>query len=319
MFKRTEVVSLKLRRMVAAQISGYAGRGVELKEVGMPKMAANQVLIRVRAAGVNPIDWKIKEGYSKLPVPATLGVDVSGVIEEVGEDVEGFGVGDEVFGMIPAAGEGSFAEFAKAEEGFIALKPKTLTFTEAAAIPLTGLSAWQVLFDQAKLASGQRILIHGGGGGIGSFAVQLAKNIGATVATTVSTSKVGYAKGLGADLVIDYTREKFEDKVKGYDVVFDTVGGDTYLRSYSVLRRGGVIVSMLEMPNEELMKKYSVVAKNQFTRPNSGQMAELARLADEGILRVNVSRTFPLGEANSALEYLKNQHPMGKVVISVAE
>jgi len=309
--------------MKAVQINQYGDNSViEVNEkTAKPEVSTGKVLVEVHAASVNPVDWKIREGYLKemmpLEFPATLGVDFSGVVAEVGESVSEFKPGDEVYGMASAMAGGSFAEFVIVPSTSLALKPKSVSYSDAAAIPLTGLSALQVLKDQMNISSGQKVLIHGGAGGIGTLAIQIAKQLGAEVATTASKEDIGYVKELGADMVIDYENEKFEDMVKDYDAVLDTVGGETYQRSFQVLKKGGVIVSMLEQPNEKLMKQYEVEAKSQFTQPNSAQLAELATLVDEGKMKIKVDRAFPLTEGKEAFDYLQNNHHRGKVVITV--
>lgn len=309
--------------MKAVQISQYGDNSViEVNEkTAKPEVSAGKVLVEVHAASVNPVDWKIREGYLKemmpLEFPATLGVDFSGVVAEVGESVSEFKPGDEVYGMASAMTGGSFAEFVIIPFASLALKPKSVSHSDAAAVPLTGLSALQVLKDQMNISSGQKVLIHGGAGGIGMLAIQIAKQLGAEVATTASKEDSDFVKELGADMVIDYENEKFEDVIKDYDAVLDTVGGETYQRSFQVLKKGGVIVSMLEQPNEKLMKQYEVEAKSQFTQPNSAQLAELATLVDEGKVKIKIDRAFPLAEGKEAFDYLQNSHHRGKVVITV--
>ena len=309
--------------MKAVQINQYGDNSViEVnEEAARPEVSAGKVLVEVHEASVNPVDWKIREGYLKemipLEFPATLGVDFSGVVTEVDESDSEFKPGDEVYGMASAMTGGSFAEFVIVPSASLALKPKSVSHSEAAAIPLTGLSALQVLKDQMNISSGQKVFIHGGAGGIGTLAIQIAKQLGAEVTTTASKEDTDYVKELGADTVIDYENEKFEDMAKDYDAVFDTIGGDTYQRSFQVLKKGGIIVSMLEEPNEKLMKQYEVASKAQFTQPNSAQLAELATLVDEGKMKIKVDRTFPLAEVKEALDYLQNSHHRGKVVITV--
>ena len=309
--------------MKAVQINQYGDNSViEVnEEAARPEVSAGKVLVEVHEASVNPVDWKIREGYLKemipLEFPATLGVDFSGVVTEVDESDSEFKPGDEVYGMASAMTGGSFAEFVIVPSASLALKPKSVSHSEAAAIPLTGLSALQVLKDQMNISSGQKVFIHGGAGGIGTLAIQIAKQLGAEVTTTASKEDTDYVKELGADTVIDYENEKFEDMAKDYDAVFDTIGGDTYQRSFQVLKKGGIIVSMLEEPNEKLMKQYEVASKAQFTQPNNAQLAELATLVDEGKMKIKVDRTFPLAEVKEALDYLQNSHHRGKVVITV--
>ena len=311
--------------MKAVQINQYGDNSViEInEEAAKPEVSAGKVLVEIYTASVNPADWKIREGYLKemlqLEFPAILGVDFSGVVAEVGESVSEFKPGDEVYGMANPMTGGSFAEFVVVPSASLALKPKSVSHSDAAAIPLTGLSALQVLKDQMNISSGQKVLIHGGAGGIGALAIQIAKQLGAEVTTTASKEDSNLVKELGADIVIDYKNEKFEDIAKEYDAVFDTIGGETYERSFQVLKKGGVVVSMVEQPNEELMKQYEVEAKAQFTQPNSAQLAELATLVDEGKMKIKIDRAFPLAEIKEALDYLQNSHHQGKVLITVKQ
>jgi alcohol dehydrogenase len=311
-------------------MKGYGSS--EVVEINQNAAAPNdpsdeKVLVKVKAAGVNPIDWKIREGYMQqmipLQFPSTLGMDFSGTIEKVGAGVSGFNVGDdEVYGQasVTRGGSGAFAEIALANADSIAHKPKSLNHQEAAGLPLVGVSAWQALVETIGLTDGQKkILIHGGAGGIGSIAIQLAKRLGAYVATTVSTNDKQFVKELGADEVIDYKTQTFEDLLPhDYDAVFDTVGGETYKRSFEVLKRGsGMIVSMLEQPNQQLMEQFGVKAIFQFTQVNRERLTKLAQWVDQNNIRVNVDRTFPLEEAGKALDYQKDVHPRGKVVLAI--
>jgi NADPH:quinone reductase-like Zn-dependent oxidoreductase len=310
-------------------MKGYGSS--EVVEINQNAAAPNdpsdgKVLVKVKAAGVNPIDWKIREGYMQqmipLQFPSTLGMDFSGTIEKVGAGVSGFNVGDEVYGQasVTRGGSGAFAEIALANADSIAHKPKSLNHQEAAGLPLVGVSAWQALVETIGLTDGQKkILIHGGAGGIGSIAIQLAERLGAYVATTASTNDKQFVKELGADEVIDYKTQTFEDLLPhDYDAVFDTVGGETYKRSFEVLKRGiGKIVSMLEQPNQQLMEQFGVKAIFQFTQVNREQLTKLAQWVDQNNIRVNVDRTFPLEEAGKALDYQKDVHLRGKVVLAI--
>lgn len=310
-------------------MKGYGSS--EVVEINQNAAAPNdpsdgKVLVEVKAAGVNPIDWKIREGYMQqmiaLQFPSTLGMDFSGTIEKVGAGVSGFNVGDEVYGQasVTRGGSGAFAEIALANADSIAHKPKSLNHQEAAGLPLVGVSAWQALVETIGLTDGQKkILIHGGAGGIGSIAIQLAKRLGAYVATTASTNDKQFVKELGADEVIDYKTQTFEDLLPhDYDAVFDTVAGETYKRSFEVLKRGsGMIVSMLEQPNQQLMEQFGVKAIFQSTQVNRERLTKLAQWVDQNNIRINVDRTFPLEEAGKALDYQKDVHPRGKVVLAI--
>lgn len=312
--------------MKAAQINKYGGNEVvEINEdLPEPAVSRGRLLIEVHAAGVNPVDWKIREGYmSQMPLkfPATLGGDFSGIVTEVGKGVPGFKKGDDIYGQasIIRDGSGSFAELASADANTTAHKPKNISHVEAAALPLTGVSAWQALVDHIGLSRGKKILIHGGAGGIGSIAIQLARHLGAYVASTVSAKDMQYVKKLGADEVVDYKNQSFEDILHNYDAVYDTVGGETYKRSFKVLNRGGMIVSMLEQPDPDLMEKYGVKAIGQFTQINSERLSRLAELVDKRVIKVHVERTFPLEQAADALDFQQNGHPRGKVVLKIRE
>ena len=316
--------------MKSIQIRGYGGYDVvEVKKTAsLPNISSGKVLVSVKASGVNPVDWKIREGYMQqliqLQFPSTLGMDFSGVVEQIGE-VNGdapvdFKQGDEVYGQasISSGGSGAFAELAMANKDSIAHKPKTLNHIEAAGLPLVGVSAWQALVENIRLSKDQKILIHGGAGGIGSIAVQLAKHLGAYVATTVSTNNKQFVQELGADQIVDYKKENFEDILQDYDAVFDTVGGETNKRSFRVLKKGGgIIVSTLEQPNTELMSQYGIKAVFLFSQVNKQRLTELAQWVDKNNIKVNIAKTFPLDEASNALDYQKGGHPRGKVVLTV--
>jgi alcohol dehydrogenase len=311
--------------MKSVQIKKYGSSEViEINQsVPEPIVSVGKVLVVVKAAGVNPIDWKIREGYMQqkiqLQFPSTLGMDLSGVIKQVGEGVSAFKQGEDVYGQasVVTGGSGAFAEMALANADSIAHKPTNLSYAEAAALPLVGVSAWQALGENIALSKDQKILIHGGAGGIGSIAIQLAKYLGAYITTTVSTNDKQFVQELGANQVIDYKTQNFEDVLNDYDAVFDTIGGETYRRSFKVLKKGGIIVSMLEQPNSELMNQYGVKAIFQFTQVNRDRLNKLAEWVDQYNIKVNVEKTFPLDKAGNALDYLKDIHPRGKVVLTV--
>jgi NADPH:quinone reductase-like Zn-dependent oxidoreductase len=313
--------------MKSAQINKYGSSEViEINQSTFePTVSSGKVLVIIKAAGVNPADWKIREGglqqIISLQFPSTLGMDFSGVIKQVGEGIShsDFKQGDDVYGQagVISGGSGAFAEMALANTESIVHKPKRLSHAEAAGLPLVGVSAWKALIENIGLSKDQKILIHGGAGGIGSIAIQLAKYLGATVATTISTNDKQFVQELGADQVIDYKTQNFEDILHDYDAVFDTVGGETYRRSFKVLKKGGVIVSMLEQPNPELMNQYGVKAIFQFTQADRERLTKLAQWVDQNNIRVNVEKTFSLDEAGKALDYQKDVHPRGKVVLAM--
>ena len=318
--------------MKSARIKGY-GSTSDVIEIDQNTTAPNdpsegKVLVKVKAAGVNPTDWKISEGYMQqimpLEFPATLGWDFSGIVEKAGAGVSDIKQGDEVYGQssVVMGGSGTFAEMALANADNIARKPITLSHEEAAGLPTVGVSAWQALVDVIGLSKGQKILIHGGAGGVGSIAIPLAKYIGAYVATTVSGKDKQFVKEeLGADEIIDYKTQTFEDVLSShdYDAVLDTVGGETYSRSFKILKRGGtgIIVSTLEQPNQELMEKFGVKAIFVFSQVNRERLTKLAQWVDQNNVRVNVDKMFPLDDAAKALEYQKDGHPRGKVVLAI--
>jgi alcohol dehydrogenase len=314
--------------MKSIQIKRYGSSDVvEINNTAIvPGLSSGKILVEIKASGVNPVDWKIREGYMQqivpLQFPSTLGMDFSGVITERGESVPSdFRQGDEMYGQasVLRGGSGAFAELALVDKDSTAHKPKTLNHIEAAALPLVGVSAWQALVENIGLSKDKKVLIHGGAGGIGSIAIQLSKYLGAYVATTVSTNDKQFVQGLGADHVIDYTTENFEDILHEYDAVFDTIGGETYKRSFKVLKKGsGIIVSMLEQPNSELMNEHRVKAVFLFTQVNRQRLTKLAEWVDQKNIKVNVDKTFSLDEAAKALDYQKDVHPRGKVVLTVS-
>jgi alcohol dehydrogenase len=321
--------------MKSVQIKRYGSS--EVMEINHDETVLNptagKVLVSIKFAGINPIDWKIREGYMEqsinLQFPLTLGMDFSGAVKQVGEGKEvgqkqgiewEFKQGDEVYGQasVTSGGSGAFAELAITNIESIAHAPKSLSQEEAAALPLVGVSAWQALVENMNLSNGQKILIHGGAGGIGSIAIQLAKNLGAYVATTASSDDKEFVQALGADKIIDYKTEKFEDLIKDYDRVYDTIGGETYKRSFKVLKRDdGIIVSMLEQPDLELMEEFKVKAVFQFTIVNKERLTQLAQWVDKNKIKVNVEKAFSLDEAAKALDYVKDVHPRGKVVFEI--
>ena len=289
--------------MKSIQIKKYGSSDVmEVNNTAsVPSPPPGKILVNVKASGINPVDWKIREGYMQqmiqLQFPSTLGMDFSGIIKQIGENIASdFKQGDEIYGQasVLKGGSGAFAELALADQDAIAHKPKTLNHLEAAALPLVGVSAWQALVENIGLSKDKKILIHGGAGGIGSIAIQLAKHLGAYVATTVSTNDKQFVQELGANQAIDYNTENFEDILHDYDAVLDTVGGDIYKRSFKVLKKGsGIVVSMLEQPNSELMNQYGVKAVFLFSQVNRERLTKLAEWIDQNNIKVNVDKTFP--------------------------
>lgn len=310
--------------MKAIQIEKYGG--VEVSKLNLdapvPSVSNGKVLVKVVASSANPIDWKVREGIFKPSTeafPITLGGDFSGIVEEVGEGVEGYKKGDKVYGhgSILAGGSGSYAEFVLVPVGGIAMVPEGLDNFEAAGLPLVGVSAVIALVEHMSIKAGQRLLVHGAAGGIGSLAVQIAKSIGAFVVGTASESDIDFVKELGADEVIDYKKTDFVSVVNNMDAVFDTVGGETYVKSFLVTKPGGIIVSMLEQPNAELMEKYNVRAVAQFSQVTSERLNKLNEFVEIAKVRVVIDREFKLEDGGEALEYLKTGHHKGKVIIKV--
>ncbi len=312
--------------MKAAQLTHYGGPDAITFTTDAPRPVpmAGQVLVEVRAAAVNPFDYKLRDGFYKngmeVEFPFTPGSDVAGVVVEIGEGVSGFEVGQTVLGMANGAGgQGSLAEFTAVKAAQLVPKPANVNFITAAALPLAGISAYQALVDHMALQSGQKVLIHGGAGGIGSLAVQIAKDIGAYIATTASAIDAEFVRGLGADEVIDYQSQDFSTLISDYDAVFDTVGGETNTKSYSVLKPGGSLVSMLVPPNDELVSKYDVRYTQQSSKATPERLLAVAELASTGKLKANIDKVFPLDQAAEALEHLKSGHPKGKVVVQIKE
>ena len=312
--------------MKAARLTHYGGADAIsiTNDAPSPVPLAGQVLVEVRAAAVNPFDYKLRDGFYKngmeVEFPFTPGSDVAGIVVELGEDVSGFEIGQTVLGMANGAGgQGSLAEFTAVKIGQLVPKPANVDFVTAAALPLAGISAYQALVDHLALQPGQKILIHGGAGGIGSLAIQIAKGIGAYVATTASAADAEFVKGLGADETIDYQTQDFSTLISDYDAVFDTVGGETNAKSYGVLKPGGSLVSMLVPPNDELVNKYGIHYTQQSSKATPERLLAVAELASAGKLKVNIDKVFPLDQAAEALEHLKSGHPKGKVVVQVKE
>lgn len=311
--------------MKAVQLTKYGGPEVlqVTENIAQPTPNKDQVLIEVYAAGLNPFDAAIRSGMLKqmipLKLPVTFGGDFAGVVKAVGEGVSDYKQGDEVYGsaVVLNGGTGAYAQFTAANAANVSLKPKSASFIEAAALPLAGASAVQALADHLKLASGQKILIHGGAGGVGHMAIQLAKSLGAYVATTVSGDDTEFVKGLGADEVIDYKTQSFETLLKDFDAVFDTVGGAVTEKSFQVLKKGGVLVSMLGQPSAQLAQKYGVTALGQNTKTDAPNLKRLAGLVDSGKIKVHIDREFPLEEVSQAFTHLTTGHPRGKVVLQV--
>jgi NADPH:quinone reductase-like Zn-dependent oxidoreductase len=303
--------------MKAVRIHAYGGPEVlRLDEISRPEPQANEILIRVQAAGVNPVDWKIREGLFQGPLPQIMGIDFSGAVESIGGEISEYRVGDAVFGQV-ADDSGGYAEYALALAADVARKPEGLDHVRAAALPVASLTAWQALFDAAALAAGKKVLIHAAAGGVGSFAVQFAKWKGAHVIGTASADHADYVRQLGADEVIDYRKAKFEEVVRDVDVVLDTIGGDTQERSWGVLKRGGTLVSLVQPPSPEKAAAQGAQGVMMRQKPSGEQLSKIADLVVSGKIKVNVETVLPLAEARKAQELSQKGHAGGKIVLEV--
>ena len=295
---------------------------ISVEDVSKPEPADGEVVVQVKAAGVGPWDALIRSGKSALPqpLPLTLGSDLSGVVHSIGPGVEGLKIDDEVFGVTNERFTGACAEYAVAKATMIAHKPKTLNHTHAASVPVVAVTAWQMVFELARLSSGQSVLIHGGAGNVGGYLVQLAKRAGAVVITTASVKDTSYARSLGAYGVIDYRARRFEEQVKEIDAVLDTVGGDTVDRSYGVLKRGGIIVSSAAQPSKEKAEQYGVRALFLLVQVTTERLKRVAELIDAEELNTEVGEVLWLDEARQGHQMLEGApHRRGKIVIKVAD
>jgi NADPH:quinone reductase-like Zn-dependent oxidoreductase len=310
--------------MKAIAVHKFGGPDVlKLEAAPRPEPKENEMLVRVIAAGVNPVDDGLRSGhYSKYfgPKPPFVpGSDIAGVVEEIGAKVTKFKLGDPIYAYLDLDRGGGYAEYAITNEKEAALKPKSLTFDEAAATPIVALTAWQALIDTAKLSAGQTVLIHGGSGGVGTFAIQIAKARGAKVFATASTPNQDLLKQLGADVAIDYTKQKFEDIAKDVDVVLDCVGKDTLQRSYGVVKKGGFLVTIVANPDPAELAQHGIRGSSLSVAPNSDELAEITNLIEQRKIKVVVSQTLPLTEAAKAQEQAATRHTRGKIVLRVAD
>jgi NADPH:quinone reductase-like Zn-dependent oxidoreductase len=308
--------------MKAVRIHEYGGPDVlELEEAPKPKPAADEVLIKVYATSVNPVDWKIREGMRKdkfpTPLPLIPGWDVSGVIEEVGARVRHFMPGDEVYGRPDPSKNGAYAEYIVVKADQLGLKPKSIDHINAAAVPLAGLTAWQGLFDRGHLQKGQKVLIHAASGGVGTFAVQFAKWKGAYVIGTASEANISFVKQLGADEVIDYHKENFEDVLNDIDLVFDTIGGDTQKRSILVLKNGGRLITTLKPEFQAEAREKHIYLEGYTAQSYPDQLEQIAGLIDQGIIQPVISMVLSLDEIRKAQQISEEGHVRGKIVIKV--
>ncbi len=326
-------------------IDKYGDAPMRLAEVPTPNIGEYEILAEIRAASINPIDFKIRDGKVKLLIkykmPLILGNDFSGVVVKVGTKVSRFKVGDEIYARPRKSKIGTFAECIAIHEDDIALKPKNLSFEEAASIPLVGLTSYQALHDIMQLQTGQKVLIHAGSGGVGTFAIQLAKLMGATVATTASEAGANLVTTLGADEVINYKTEKFEELLENYDAVFDTLGGTTLEKSFEIIKPGGKIVSVSGLPNARfakehgsgffkkilfsaasykltaLEKKHDVQYSFLFMKPSGEQLRMIADYFESGKIKPVIDRIFPFEEAQQAMEYAESGRAKGKIIVKI--
>src|SRR5215831_3918306 len=310
--------------MKAVRIERYGNEEmVELAEVERPQLGENHVLVKVRAAAVNPVDWKIRDGLGKLfglKPPLILGCEVAGTVEAVGSrrpsrtGIKDFVAGDEVYGYLSAY-SGGYAEYVAAPASEFVRKPKHIDFDTAASVPVAALTTWQGIFDHGKLATGQRILITGASGAVGSAAVQLAKAKGAYVIGTGSGRNEEFLRKLGTDEFVDYKKAKLEDKISAVDLVFDTVGGDTQERAFQTLKRGGFLVSTVSPPSAEKAKEFGITVAMIAVRPNSHQLAEINRLLGSGKLKVRIATVLPLADVKKAHQMSASGHADGKIIL----
>ena len=307
--------------MKAIIINTYGNEDVlKYVDVNRPEPKADEVLVKVHAAAVNPADWKIRDGMGKqfgFTLPLILGGDIAGTVEAVGDEVKSFKQGDAVYGITVSSLSGGYAEYAVAKVDAIAPKPESINFQEAAAIPIGALTAWQAIFDLANLSSGQRILITGASGGVGSMAVQLAKAKGAIVIGTASGKNEQFVLDLGADEFVDYTAQPFESVVKDMDVVFDTVGNDTQERAFQTLKKGGFLVSSVQIPSAEKARELGVEAARVFCQPSAQQLTEINQLIEEGKVKIHIETVLPLTEVKKAHQLSQGGRTRGKIVLQV--
>ncbi len=312
--------------MKAIVIDKYGDKDVlQEREIEKPVIEDNQVLVESYATSINPIDWKVRAGYLKemleFEFPIILGWDTAGVIVEKGKGVSGFEIGDRVFARPATTRQGTYAEYVAVDETLLARIPETMSYEEAAAIPLAGLTAWQCLVDFGEIKEGDKVLIHAGSGGVGNFAIQIAKSFGAYVATTASGKNEDFVKSLGADQFINYKEEEFSEVLQDFDLVLDTMGGEVQSNSYKVLKKSGKLVSIAQPPNEEEAEKYGVKAEFLWLDPKGEQLEKLADLYDSGQLKPVIGETYDLSEKGlrDAHALSETHHAKGKIVIRVKE
>ncbi len=310
--------------MKAVVVNEYGGPEVlKYQDAPRPEPKDDEILVRVIAAAVNPVDSYVRQGmFAKRGMdnrPAIIGYDIAGMVEKTGANAKKFKAGDKVYSYLSVMRGGGYAEFAIAKESETALKPTNINFVEAAAVPLAATTAWQALVDTAKIDKGQSVLIHGGSGGVGSFAIPIAKARGAKVIATASTAHQELLKQLGVDQAIDYTTTKFEDVVKNVDVVLNCVRADALGRSYGVVKKGGIIVSITDEPDQNECAKYGIRGSRLGAHPDAKVLEELTKLIEAGKMTPIVSQTFPLADASKAHQQIETHHTLGKIVLKVAD
>ena len=309
--------------MKAAVLHEHGGPEVlKYEDTLRPEPKDDEILVKVMAAGVNPVDTYIRQGMRSKTAPSDramiIGYDIAGVVEKAGAQVKTYKTGDPVYAYLPISRGGGYAEFAIAKEGEMSLKPKNIDFEKAAAVPLAATTAWQALIESAKLEKGQTVLIHGGSGGVGSFAIQIAKARGAKVIATASTGNQDLLKQLGVDQPIDYTTTKFQDVVKDVDVVLNCVRADTLSPSYGVVKKNGIIVSITDEPDSAECGKREIQCSRLMAHPDSKALEELTKLIEANKITPIVSQTFPLAEVVKAQQQIETRHTRGKIVLKVA-
>jgi NADPH:quinone reductase-like Zn-dependent oxidoreductase len=308
--------------MKAAIIRDYDTE-IKIADIDAPALHDDSVLIKVHAASVNPIDYILQSGAMKenipLEFPHVMGFDVSGEIAEVGKDVAGFKIGDAVFARANQQDAGAIAQIARVKEDEMALKPDNISHEEAASVPLAGLTAWQALINKGKMKEGDKVLIHAGSGGVGTLAIQIAKHFGAYVATTCSARNADLVRNLGADVVIDYKTQTFEDELSDYDIVFDMLGGETLNRSFKVLKKGGTLVSIKGQDTDNLAPEHDVRFEWFFMEPDGAMLADLGKLIKDGKVKAVIDSTYPMDKTVDAYTALKDGHAVGKIVITIAQ
>ncbi|MYL20339.1 zinc-binding dehydrogenase [Halobacillus litoralis] len=310
--------------MKAVVIEQYGGREqlVE-KEVPNPVPESRQVVVEVYATSINPIDWKLREGYLKDAVPfefpIILGWDVAGVVTEVGEDVKSFSPGDRVFARPDTTRFGTYAEYTTVDEHLLAALPKGVTFEEAAAVPLAGLTAWQCLVDFSNIKEGDRVLVHAGSGGVGHYAVQIAKHMGAYVAATASGKNRDWVEKLGVDRFIDYKEEDFSEVLQDFDIVVDTLGGEVQEKSFQVLKEGGKLPSVVQPPDETKAGEKNIKAGFVWLEPDGEQLSKMGKMMEEGKLKSVIGHELPFSQEGlrEAHEVSETHHAKGKIVIKM--